>query len=133
MEKIEQEINQLTTQIEEVSVDVKTIKDVLKKDFEDWSQQEKRDYGNEEEEARKQLRSEKEQLLIEKEQLRRKEERLRIEKEQLRRKEERLRIEKEQLLEQKTILMKKEAGGMFICCECKWSALLLFALLSKKL
>ena len=119
MEKIEQEINQLTTQIEEVSVDVKTIKDVLKKDFEDWSQQEKRDYGNEEEEARKQLR--------------RKEERLRIEKEQLRIEKEQLRIEKEQLLEQKTILMKKEAGGMFICCECKWSALLLFALLSKKL
>ena len=112
MEKIEQEINQLTTQIEEVSVDVKTIKDVLKKDFEDWSQQEKRDYGNEEEEARKQLR---------------------IEKEQLRRKEEQLRRKEERLLEQKTILMKKEAGGMFICCECKWSALLLFALLSKKL
>ena len=87
MEKIEQEINQLTTQIEEVSVDVKTIKDVLKKDFEDWSQQEKRDYGNEEEEARKQLRSEKEQL---------------------RRKE-------EQLLDQKTILMKNnEAQGMVV-------------------
>ena len=114
MEKIEQEINQLTTQIKEVSVDIKTIKDVLKKDIRDWSQQEKNDYGNEEEEARKQLRSEKEQLCRKEEQLRRKEE-------QLRRKE-------EQLLEQKTILMKKEAGGMFKCCECKWSTLLLFAL-----
>ena len=107
MEKIEQEINQLTTQIKEVSVDIKTIKDVLKKDFRDWSQQEKNDYGNEEEEARKQLRSEKEQLCRKEEQLCRKE---------------------EQLLEQKTILMKKEAGGMFKCCECKWSTLLLFAL-----
>ena len=90
MEKIEQEINLLTTQIEEVSVDIKTIKDVLKKDFGDWSQQEKRDYGNEEEEARKQLRSEKKQL----------------------------RKKEEQLLEQKTILMKKKEAEGMVMKEC---------------
>ena len=93
MEKIEQQINLLSTQIEAVSSDIKTVESILEKDFKDWSQQEKRKYGNEEDEARKQLRSEKKQL---------------------RRKEEQLRSEKEQLLEQKTILMKKEAEGMIM-------------------
>jgi ElaB/YqjD/DUF883 family membrane-anchored ribosome-binding protein len=84
MEKIEQQINLISTQIEALSSDIKTVESILEKDFKDWSQQDKRKYGNEEDEARKQLRSEKEQL----------------------------RSEKEQLLEQKTILMKKEAEGM---------------------
>ena len=90
MEKIEQQINQLTTQISEVSSDITTIVHVLLKDFGDWSQQEKNKYGNEEAEARKQLRNEKEQLCRKEEQLCRKE---------------------EQLLEQKTILMKKEEAA----------------------
>ena len=100
MEKIEQQINLLTTEIKAVSSYIKTVDLILEKDFDDWSQQEKRKYGNEEEEARKQLRSEKEQL--------------RSEKEQLRSEKEQLRSEKEQLLEQKTILMKKEAEGMIM-------------------
>ena len=86
MEEIEQQINLITTQIEAVSYQIETVDLILEIDFDDWSQQQKRKYGNEEVEARKQLRSEKEQL---------------------RRKE-------EQLLEQKTILMKKDAEGMIM-------------------
>jgi hypothetical protein len=93
MEEIEQQIKLLTTQIKTVSSQIETVDLILEIDFDDWSQQQKRKYGNEEVEARKQLRSEKEQLRSEKEQLRRKE---------------------EQLLEQKTILMKKEAEGMIM-------------------
>jgi predicted nucleic acid-binding Zn-ribbon protein len=84
MEKIEQQINLLSTQIEAMSSDIKTVESILEKDFKDWSQQEKRKYGNEEDEARKQLRSEKEQLRRKEEQLRRKEEQLRRKEEQLR-------------------------------------------------
>jgi hypothetical protein len=86
MEEIEQQIKLLTTQIKTVSSQIETVDLILEIDFDDWSQQQKRKYGNEEVEARKQLRSEKEQL---------------------RRKE-------EQLLEQKTILMKKDAEGMIM-------------------
>ncbi len=86
MEEIEQQIKLLTTQIKAVSSQIETVDLILEIDFDNWSQQEKRKYGNEEVEARKQLRSEKEQL----------------------------RSEKEQLLEQKTILMKKEAEGMIM-------------------
>jgi len=64
----------------------------LEKEFAAWLK--KRKYGNEEVEARKQLRSEKEQLRNEKEHLRRKE---------------------EQLLEQKTILMKRYAMKECLC------------------
>ena len=77
MEEIEQQIYLITKQIEEVSSDIKTIECVLAKDFTSWSLHEKRMFGNEEEEARKQLRREKEKL-------RKKEEQLRREKEQLR-------------------------------------------------
>ena len=87
MEKIEQQINMLKTEIEEVSSDIMTIVLVLKKDFRFWSEQEKIFYGYEEVEAKKQLRRKEEQLRSEKEQLRRKEEQLRellIEKERQR-------------------------------------------------
>ena len=84
MEQIEHQINLITTQLEAVSSDIKTVDLILEKDFKDWSQKEKRKYGNEEEEARKQLRSEKEQLRRKEEQLRSEKEQLRSEKEQLR-------------------------------------------------
>jgi hypothetical protein len=86
MEQIEQQINLITSQIEAVSSQIETVDLLLEIDFDDWSQQQTRKYGNEEVEARKQLRSEKEQL----------------------------RSEKEQLLKQKTIVMKKEAEGMIM-------------------
>ena len=70
MEKIEQQIIQLANEIQEVSSQIKTVDCILEKDFNDWSQQEKRMYGMEEEEARKQLRRKEEQLRSEKEQLR---------------------------------------------------------------
>ena len=114
MEKKEQQINLLSTQIEAVYCDIKTVESILEKDFKDWSQQEKRKYGNEEDEARKQLRRMEEQLRSEKEHLRSEKEQLRRKEEQLRSEKEQLRSEKEQLLEQKTILMKKEAEGMIM-------------------
>ena len=70
MEKIEQQIIQLANEIQEVSSQIKTVDYILEKDFNDWSQQEKRMYGMEEEEARKQLRRKEEQLRRKEEQLR---------------------------------------------------------------
>ena len=93
MEQTEQQIIQLTNQIQLLSNQIEAVDLLLEKDFDDWSQLEKRKYGNEEVDARKLLRSEKEQL---------------------RRKEEQLRNEKEQLREQQTILMKKGAEGIVL-------------------
>lgn len=87
MEKIEQQTNLLSTQIEAVSYKIETTESVLEKDSNDWSQQEKREYGiEEEEEARKYLR----------------------------RKKQHLRSEEVHLLNQKTTQMNKEAEGMIM-------------------
>jgi predicted nucleic acid-binding Zn-ribbon protein len=64
MEKIEQQINLLTTEIKAVSSQIETIEFYLKKASSSWTEEEKETYGTKE-----QLRSEKEQLRRKEEQL----------------------------------------------------------------
>jgi len=71
MEKIEQEIAKVGSDIETVTAQIETIEFILEKEFEDWSRKEKNKYGNHE------------QLRGEKNKLREKESKLRDEKNKL--------------------------------------------------
>ena len=104
MEEIQQQLHLVMTEIQEVSDQINTIENLLVKDFNDWSLQEKRLYGIDEEEARKRLRKKKVQLGEEEEHLREEELRLLKKEEQLREEE----LREEELREQQAILLRNK-------------------------
>ena len=66
MEKIEREIAKVNTDIETVAFQIEAVEALLKKNFTDWTEEERNAYGEEGSEARKVLR-EKENKLRDKE------------------------------------------------------------------
>ena len=71
MEKIEQEIAKVNTDIEDVTAQIKVLESILEKEYEDWTRKEKNKYGNHD-----QLREEKNKLREKENQLREKENQL---------------------------------------------------------